>query len=166
MACSQKALTGFRRLGLRDLAASHLINVACCAARLGRHREAAQLAGAYDVMHSPYLRQAGTPGRSNRFEKLSLLQEKLREDSRAYVRQALGDDAFQVEYSVGSRLYIRRRRRAGATGNELDRATSADWAGIWWEIAIKLRRQRCLSGDTRTLGLAEASCAFVRLSVL
>lgn len=104
VSCSQKALTGLRRLGLRDLAVSHLINVACCAARLDRHREAAQLAGAYEVMHSPYLRQAGTPGRSNRFEKLTLLQEKLREDSRQYLRRVLGNEDFRLEYSAGTRL--------------------------------------------------------------
>ena len=102
--CSQKALAGFRRLGLRDLAVSHLINIACCATRLGRHKEAAQLTGSYDVMHSPYLRHAGTPGRSNVFEKLTLLQEKLREDSRDYLRQALGKEAFQLGYATGTRL--------------------------------------------------------------
>ena len=55
-------------------------------------------------MHSPYLRQAGTPGRSNRFEKLTLVQEKLREDSREHLRQALGNEAFQLAYSAGTRL--------------------------------------------------------------
>ena len=77
-ACSRKAVIGFRRLGLRHLSVSHLTAVACCVARLGKPKEAAQLFGAYDVMHSKYLQQAGTPGKSNRFEKLTLIKEKLR----------------------------------------------------------------------------------------
>jgi predicted ATPase/DNA-binding SARP family transcriptional activator len=102
--CCHRALVGLRRLGLRDLAASHLIDVACCASRLGKPREAAQLAGAYDVMYSPYLRQAGTPGRSNRFERLTLIEDKLREDNRGYLRQLLGDNEFERNYSGGGRL--------------------------------------------------------------
>jgi predicted ATPase/DNA-binding SARP family transcriptional activator len=102
--CSRRALVGLRRLGLRDLAVSRLIDVACCASRLGKLAEAVQLAGAYDVMHSPYLRPAGTPGRSNRFEKLTLLEEKLRDDSREYLRQVLGDDDFDSNYATGGRL--------------------------------------------------------------
>ena len=61
-ACSRKAVIGFRRLGLRHLSVSHLNEVACCAARLGKPKEAAELFGTYDVMHSRYLQQAGTSG--------------------------------------------------------------------------------------------------------
>jgi tetratricopeptide (TPR) repeat protein len=102
--CSRKALTGFRRLGLRDLAVSRLIDVACCATHLGRPAEATQLAGAYEGMHSPYLRQAGIPGRSNRFQRLTLVEEKLRTGNREYLRQVLGDDDFSRNYSVGGGL--------------------------------------------------------------
>ncbi len=104
VACLQKALTGLRRLGLRDIAVSHLINVACCAVRLGKLAEATRLAGAYETMRSPYLRQAGTPGRSNRFERLTLLLEKLRKDNRNYLRRVLGTENFEREYSAGTML--------------------------------------------------------------
>ena len=100
----RKALIGLRRLGLRDLAVSRLVDVACCATRLGRPSEAAQLAGAYDAMHSPYLREAGTPGRSNRFEKLTIIEEKLWARNREDLRQVLGDDDFDSNYSAGTRL--------------------------------------------------------------
>ena len=102
--CSRKALIGFRRLGLRDLALSRLIDTACCATHLGKPAEATQLAGAYEGMHSPYLRQAGTPGRSNRFQKLTLIEERLRAGNREYLRQVLGDDDFDWNYSAGGRL--------------------------------------------------------------
>ncbi len=102
--CARTAIVGLRRLGLRDLTVSRLIDVACCATRLGKTIEAAQLTGAYDLMHSPYLRQAGTPGRSNRFEKLTLIEEKLREDNRDYLRQVLGDVDFDRNRLAGGRL--------------------------------------------------------------
>ncbi len=100
----RKALIGLRRLGLRDLAVSRLVDVACCATRLGRPSEAAQLVGAYDAMHSPYLREAGTPGRSNRFEKLTIIEEKLWARNREDLRQVLGDDDFHSNYSAGTQL--------------------------------------------------------------
>ena len=103
-ACSRTALVGLRRLGLRDLTVSRLIDVACCATRLGRPKEGAQLTGAYDLMHSPYLSRAGTPGMSNRFERLTLIENKLREDNRDYLRQVLGDDDFDRNCSAGERL--------------------------------------------------------------
>ena len=91
MACARKAITGFRRLGLRDVAVSHLVTVACCAARLGRTKDAVLLFGAYDAMHSAYLQQAATPGRSNRFEKLTHIKQKVRvKDNRDDLRQSLG----------------------------------------------------------------------------
>ena len=102
--CSMKALIGFRRLGLRDLAVSRLIDVACCATHLGEPAEATRLAGAYEGMHSPYLRQAGIPGRSNRFKKLTLIEEKLRAGNCERLRQVLGDDDFSRDYSAGGRL--------------------------------------------------------------
>ena len=102
--CSVKALMGFRRLGLRDLAVSRLIDVACSASHLGKPAEATRLAGAYEGMHSPYLRQAGIPGRSNRFQKLSLIEEKLRAGNCEYLRQVLGNDDFGRNYSAGWRL--------------------------------------------------------------
>ncbi len=97
-------MIGFRRLGLRHLSVSHLNAVACCAARLGKPKEAAQLFGTYDVMHSKYLQQAGTPGRSNRFEKLTLIKEKLQEGHRDYLRQVLGNEDFEVIYTAGTRI--------------------------------------------------------------
>ena len=48
----------------------------------------------------------------------------MREDSRDYLRQALGNEAFQLEYSAGTRLTFDRRRRAGTAGNALDGETS------------------------------------------
>ncbi len=99
----RKALTGFRRLGLRDVAVSHLVTVACCAARLGKTKDAAQLFGAYDAMHSAYLQQAATPGRSNRFEKLTRIKQKVRDDNRDYLRQSLGEEDFKLAYSAGTR---------------------------------------------------------------
>jgi predicted ATPase/DNA-binding SARP family transcriptional activator len=102
--CSTKALIGFRRLGLRDLAVSRLIDVACCATYLGKPAEATRLAGAYEGMHSPYLRQAGIPGRSNRFQRLALIEEKLRAGNCERLRQVLGDDDFNRNYSAGVRL--------------------------------------------------------------
>ncbi len=62
------------------------------------------MAGAYDVMHSPYLRHAGTPGMSNRFQKLTIVEERLREDNRQYLRHVLGSDNFNRNYSTGGRL--------------------------------------------------------------
>jgi predicted ATPase/DNA-binding SARP family transcriptional activator len=103
-ACARKALTGFRRLGLRDVAVSHLATVACCAARLGKTKDAAQLFGAYDAMHSAYLRQSATPGRSNRFEKLTHTKQKLHQDNRDSLRQSLGNQDFALVYSAGTRI--------------------------------------------------------------
>lgn len=60
-ACARKALTGFRRLGLRDVAVSHLVTVACCAARLGKTKDAAQLFGAYEVMSRSFVRLTRLP---------------------------------------------------------------------------------------------------------
>ncbi len=55
-------------------------------------------------MHSAYLQQAATPGRSNRFEKLTHIKQKLREDNRDYLRQSLGDEDFALVYSAGTRI--------------------------------------------------------------
>ena len=52
-------------------------------------------------MHSAYLQQAATPGRSNRFEKLTHIKQKLREDNCDYLRQSLGDEDFALVYSPG-----------------------------------------------------------------
>ena len=55
-------------------------------------------------MHSTYLQQAATPGGSNRFEKLTYIKEKVREDYRDYLRQSLGDEDFELAYSAGTRI--------------------------------------------------------------
>jgi hypothetical protein len=81
-----------------------LASLACCAAALGQSKNAAQLFGAYDAMHSTYLQQAGTPGRSNRFEKLTSIIEKLRECSLDSLRQGLGREDFEIAYSAGTRI--------------------------------------------------------------
>ena len=100
----RRALIGFHRLGLRKMAAFHLVNLACCASRLSSPKDAAQLTGACEVMNCLSPSPADVAARSNRFGKLAVLEEELRQDNREHLRQLLGDEEFDSACSAGGRL--------------------------------------------------------------
>ena len=100
----RKALVLYRRLGRQDSAVADFPNVVCCVARLGNPGDAARLTGAYNAMlsrHVPleYSFTAENPGAHLQFLRQTRLEQTL-----AYIREALGDDNFEMLSRAGAKL--------------------------------------------------------------
>jgi hypothetical protein len=102
---------GVSRLGLSHLAVPSSSTWPAVRLRRAGARRQARSAGTCEVMRRRTFQQAGTPGRSSRFEKLILFREKLREDS-----HVLGNEDFELEYSADTTLTFDGARRGGSNG--------------------------------------------------
>ena len=104
LAWLKRSLAGFRRLGLRAAASVTFYKLACCATRMGDYCEAASLAGAWDTLRSAMIRGHDHSEGPSRFSRLTPLQVRIWEETRGQLRQALGNNDFELAYSAGARL--------------------------------------------------------------
>jgi len=93
-ALARKALIAGRRLGLATAVAAAIFVLACCATGAGDYRRAAQLTGAHDVI------DATVTGASPNYD-WTPLEQHMRDDNRARLRLALGEDEFDRAYRAG-----------------------------------------------------------------
>ena len=100
----RKALVPYRRQGLPDSAVADFPNVVCCVARLGNPGDAAQLAAAYDSMLSRHVPLEYSFTAENPLARLVFLRRTRLEHDLAYIREALGDDNFELLSHAGANL--------------------------------------------------------------
>jgi predicted ATPase/DNA-binding SARP family transcriptional activator len=95
----RKALVSSRRQGNRANVVTEIFALACCATGTGDYRRAAQLTGAFDVLDAdvaeviPSRAQVWTP-----------LEQRLRDDNLARLREVLGEREFGRAYDLGRGL--------------------------------------------------------------
>ena len=94
----RKSLIGSRRLGQRRTAAFALFLLACCATGIGDYSRAAKLTGASDAIEADIV--AVTP----QAYVWTSIEQQVRDDNWARLRQALGDREFERSYAVGRGL--------------------------------------------------------------
>ncbi len=99
-----EGLALYRRVGRQDSAVADFPNVVCCVARLGNPGDAARLTGAYKAKLSrnvplEYSFTVENPGAHLQFLRQTRLEQTL-----AYMREALGDDNFELLSRAGARL--------------------------------------------------------------
>ncbi len=98
----RRALVLYRRLGRQAVA--DFPNVICCVARLGNPGDAARLTGAYNAMLSRHVPVESTFTEENALAHLEVLRQTRLEETLVYMREALGDDNFELLSSAGAKL--------------------------------------------------------------
>ena len=71
---------------------------------MGDYCEAASLAGTWDTLRSAMIRGHDHSEGPSRFSRLTPLQVRIWEETRGQLRQALGNNDFELAYSAGARL--------------------------------------------------------------
>ena len=99
---SRKSLITCRRLGTHGRAGLAISVLACCATGAGDYRLAAELTGVYDVLDA----RSGVdvPGGTYKWFLSTPLEQKVRDDNRARLRQVLGEADFERFCAVGKGL--------------------------------------------------------------
>jgi hypothetical protein len=100
----RKSLVTSRRVGTRKSATIAIFKLTCCATGTGNYGLAAQLTGAHDVMHAAYMSDDVPPEGAYRWNKWGPLEQKLRGENRARLRQVLGEADFESAHALGSWL--------------------------------------------------------------
>ena len=98
----RKALVLYRRLARQDSAVADFPNVVCCVARLGNPGDAARLTGAYNAMLSRHVPLEYSFTAENPIAHLQFLRRARLEQTVAHVREALGDDNFELLSRAGA----------------------------------------------------------------
>jgi predicted ATPase/transcriptional regulator with XRE-family HTH domain len=96
----RKALIACRHHDPR-LAGALIFHLAVCATSTGDHQRAAQITGAHDVLDATLV--AAAPERAYQQDPSS---QKLRDDNRARLREALGEEEFGRAYTIGKGLNL------------------------------------------------------------
>ena len=107
----RRALVFYRRQGLQDSAVADFPNVVCCVARLGNPGDAARLTGAYNAMLSRHVPLESTFTEENPLAHLEFLRQTRLEQTLVYMREALGDDNFELLQPCRGQAQLRRGRR-------------------------------------------------------
>jgi predicted ATPase len=100
----RRALTAYRRLPRQGSAVADFPNVVCCVARLGDPGDAARLTGAYRAMLSRHVPLEYSFTAENPVAHLHFLRRARLEKTVAYMREALGDDNFELLSRAGAKL--------------------------------------------------------------
>ena len=79
-------------------------NVVCCVARLGNPGDAARLTGAYNAMLSRHVPLEYSFTEENALAHLEFLRQTRLEQTVVYIREALGDDKFELLHRAGAKL--------------------------------------------------------------
>jgi hypothetical protein len=96
----RKALIACRHHDPRLIGAL-IFHLALCATSTGDYRRAAQITGAYDVLDAALV--AAAPAKAYGQQPS---EQKLRDDNRARLREALGEERFEGAYTIGTGLSL------------------------------------------------------------
>ena len=100
----RRALISYRRLARQGSAVADFPNVVCCVARLGYPGDAARLTGAYNAMLSRHVPLEHSFTAENPIAHLQFLRRARLEETVVHIREALGDENFELVSRDGAKL--------------------------------------------------------------